>query len=318
MDGSKIKEKIKINEDKPFLKLYILVIALITIIVTLFRIASYFVTLDYLSTDILMIMIRGRDIDFVILFDSMENGLYGMYIPPPGYLVGHFYLYYWYFIFYPIYILPMDFSLYIWDGLRLLAVAYIARNLSSITKNKKELLLVLVFNAIAYAVDMFLNNTNWLILLLLFESYRSLEKDQKVLSGILFAIATYKIIVIIFPFILLITKKIKLKELVYYLAPFVILFVPYLINPPYFWQMYANWTASDIESSSFILSLLYIVLKIFEPAQLMFVSFGFFLIYVNFEKDPWKKRAFYGTLVVMTTMFVFYLVLMGMFTRAPT
>lgn len=314
----KIREKITVNEERPFLKLFLFAIIIITIIVSLFRIASYFITLDYSSTNLLMILTRGRDVDFVILRHWMENGLYGLYVPPPGYLFGHFYLYHWYFIFYPFYILPLDISVYIWDVLRLISVVYVSFNISKITKDKKELILVLVFCAIGYTVDMFFNNTNWLILLLLFESYRQLHEDRKILSGILFTIATFKIIVIFFPFILLITKKIKLKDLVYYLAPFFILFIPYLVNPPYFWQMYANWTVSDLEGSNLILRFLYTILKIFEPAQLMFVSFGVFLIYVNIEKNPWKDRAFYIGFIVLTTMFVFYLVLMGTFTRSPT
>ncbi len=318
MVESKIKEKLTINEERPFLRLYLIVIALITIIVTTFRIATYFVPLDHSSMNILMILMRGKDVDFVILRHWMDNGLYEMYIAPPGYIFGHFYLYHWYFIFYPFYILPLDISMYIWDVLRLISVAYITFNISKITKNKRELLLVLVFCAIGYAVDMFLNNANWLILLLLFESYRQLQKDRKTLSGILFTIATFKIIVIVFPFILLITKKIKIKDLVYYIAPFFVLFIPYLVNPPYFWQMYANWTVSDLEESNLILLFLHTILKVFEPAQLMFVSFGIFLIYTNIEKQPWKNRAFYIGFIILTTMFVFYLVLMGTFTRSPT
>ena len=138
------------------------------------------------------------------------------------------------------------------------------------------------------------------------------------MSGILFTIATFKIIVIFFPFVLLITKKIKIKDLIYYLAPFFVLFIPYLVNPPYFWQMYANWTVSDFEGVNIILQFLYAILKVFEPAQLMFVSFGVFLIYVNIDNDLWKNRAFYTSIVVLSTMFVFYLVLMGTFTRSPT
>jgi len=117
---------------------------------------------------------------------------------------------------------------------------------------------------------------------------------------------------------LLITKKIKIKDLVYYIAPFFVLFIPYLVNPPYFLQMYANWTVSDLEESNLILLFLHTILKVFEPAQLMFVSFGIFLIYTNIEKQPWKNRAFYIGFIILTTMFVFYLVLMGTFTRSPT
>ena len=265
-----------------------------------------------------MILIRGRDIDFVILRHWMVNGLYEMYIPPYEYLFGHFYLYHWYFMFYPFYILPLEISVYIWDVLRLVAVIYVAFNISKISKNKRELLLVLVFCAIGYAVDMFFNNTNWLILLLLFESYRQLQKERKIVSGLLFTIATYKIIVMVFPFILLITKKIKIKDLIYYLAPFFVLFIPYFVNPPYFWQMYANWIVSDLEGSNIILQFLYAILKVFEPAQLMFVSFGVFLLYVNIENELWKNRAFYTSIVILSVMFVFYLVLMGTFTRSPT
>ena len=265
-----------------------------------------------------MILLRGKDVDFRILGIWMENGLYGMYVPPSGYIFGHFYLYHFYFIFFPFYYLPFEISVYIWDSLRVISVFYVALNVYKITNNKKQVFLFLIFCAIGYAVDSFLNNSNWLILLLLFESYRQLQKEQKIFSGIFFTLATFKIIAIFFPFILLIVKRIKLKELIYYIVPFSILFLPYFINPPYFWQMYANWTVSDVEGSNLLLRFLYTILKVFEPAQLMFVSFGIFIISVNVEKDPWKDRFILIGFVVLTTMFVFYLVLMGSFTRVPT
>ena len=314
----KIKEKITINEEKPFLKLYLIAIILITIVVTSFRVATYFIPLDKSSTNLFMILMRGRDIDFVILRHWMDNGLFGMYNPPPGYIFGHFYLYHWYFIFLPFYYLPLDISVYIWDVLRLVAVVYVAINVYKITKEKKNLILFLVFSAIGYAVDMSLNNTNWLIQLLLFESYLQLKKERKVLSGILFTLATFKIIVIFFPFILIITKRIKIKEILYYLFPFFILMIPYIINPPYFLQMVDNWTASREGEFNTTLGFLYAILKVFEPAQLMFVSFGVFIFCINIKDETWKNRAFFFALLVLITMFVFYLVLMGTFTRAPT
>ena len=315
MVESKISEKITINVEKPFLGLNVIVIILITIVVTSFRVATYFVPLD--PANIFTTALIGKDMDFKILRTWMDNGLHGMYIPPPGYIFGHFYLYHWYFIFFPFYYLPFDISVYIWDALRLIAVFYMAINIYKITTDKKEILLFVVFSAIGIAVDTFYNNSNWLIQLLLLESYLQLKKERKILSGLLFTIATFKIIVIVFPFILIITKKIKIKELLYYITPFFILIIPYFINPPFFWQMVGNWTVTEVGQYNIVLRFLYTILKVFEPAQLMFVSFCIIILLINIKDELWKNRAFYAALVFLITIFVFYLVLMAVFTRAP-
>ena len=148
--------------------------------------------------------------------------------------------------------------------------------------------------------------------------YYHTKKERKLLSGILFTLATFKLIVIFFPFILLITRRIKIKEALYYILPFFVLMIPYIVNPPYFWQMVGNWTFSETGESNMVLGFLYAILKVFEPAQLMFVSFGVFILLVNIKDESWKNRALIVALLVLITMFVFYLVLMGTFTRAPT
>ena len=62
---------------------------------------------------------------------------------------------------------------------------------------------------------MYLNNTNWLIQLFIYVSYLQLEKNRKLLAGIFFTLATFKIILIVIPFIFIITKKIRARDVAY-------------------------------------------------------------------------------------------------------
>ena len=319
MVESRLKLKISVNEKKPFYKLFIFVIIIITIFLMILRIIFALIPPELLSQDLLSTMIAGRDIDYKILLNWMENGLFELYMPPPGYPYGHFYLYHWYFIFYPFYIMPIWVSYFVWDFLRLASTIFVAYRFYKITSDIKEAILFYIFCGIGYAVDMYYNNTNWLILLLLFESYLQYNKGQKLVSGILCTIATYKIFVVIFPFVLLITKKIKLKDLLYFLCPFIILVIPYLINPGYFIQMYNNWNYSFASTDlNIILRTINVFLKLFEPAQLVFVSFMVLVLVFNLNRnvvkdEKWKTRILILAVILETVLFITYLVFLGIF-----
>lgn len=212
--------------------------------------------------------------------------------------------------------MPRWLSYLTWDMLRLFSTIYITYRFYEITKDKKECILFLIFCGIGYAVDMHYNNSNWLILFLLVFSYLQLEKDRKWLSGILFTIATFKIYVIIFPFILLITKKIKIKEIIYYLLPFMILIIPYIINPNFFLQMYSNWTHPIGTEELPILNYINVVMKLFEPAQMMFVSFMVLVLELNLNRnyvrnEKSRLRIYIIIFIGETFLFASYLILLG-------
>ena len=162
-----------------------------------------------------------------------------------------------------------------------------------ITENKKDLVAFFILSGVGYFADAYLNNTNWLLGLLLFISYIELEKDRKWIAGILFAIAMYKINIIAFPIILLIVKKIKFKDVVYYIVPFGILCIPYLIFPDYLMQLYHNWTFIEhgIGGEVSLLMRIYLISwQAFQTGQLMFMSLMVLYFLVNVKDEKWRGR----------------------------
>lgn len=298
-----------------------MVIIIITASLMIARFIFSFIPLESIPPGIIRSFIDGKDRDIHFYYLWMERGLFEMYLPPESapYFIGHLYLYHWYFIFLPFYLMPKEVTYILWDILRITSTIYITYRFYEITRNKRECALFLIFCGIGYAVDMHYNNANWLILFLLVLSYIQLEKDRKWLSGILFTIATFKIYVILFPFLLLITKKIKIKEIIYYLLPFAILCIPYMINPPYFLQMVSNWNQPIGNDVNIILSFVNVVMKLFEPAQLMFVSFMVLILVLNVNqniiKDKlWKFRIFVIAISGETLMFITYLIFLSIIT----
>ena len=170
----------------------------------------------------------------------MDNGLIDYYNASSIGGFRAYYLYYWYFLFFPIYILPLEIGVYVWDALRLITAIYVAKNVNKLTDNSTDKVIFFLITGIGFFADMYLNNTNWLIQIFLFQSYVALKNDKKWLSGLLFTLATYKIIVIVFPFILLIVKKIKLRNIAFFFIPFAFICIPYYIFPDYFLSMVYN------------------------------------------------------------------------------
>ena len=252
---------------RPMYKYYIYGIIIGTAILIILRIIFYFDPSSRFA--------QLRDVDYKTLYDFIDGGLPNYYNQVS---IGNYrpiYLYYWYFIFYLFYLMPLDIGVYVWDALRLISSIYIAKEIYRITEDKKDLIAFFILSGVGFFADAYLNNTNWLLGLLLFISYIQLEKDRKWIAGILFAIAMYKINIIAFPLILLIVKKIKFKDLLYFILPFAVLCIPYVIYPEYFMQMFHNWTYIEnagAEETSLFMTIYLISWQAFQTAQLMFMS----------------------------------------------
>jgi len=253
-------------------------------------------------------LIEGsRDVDFKILLLGLKNGLENFYAPvavpvgvpdwPP------YYLYFWYFIFYPMGLFPFEVSVYIWDILRLITSSYVVLRVFKIIKNRTNLLFFYLTFTIGFFIDGWYNNCNFLIIFFLLFSYTSLEKDKMWLSGIFFALATIKINSILFVPVLLILKKIKVKDLIYYVLPFTLLCLPYIIFPDYFLQMINNWTNSTpgIQGLTFLDSIIW---KAVQPSHLMFLGFILVIIFESLEKYKKKERI---RVPIMLTLSAFYI-----------
>ena len=248
-----------------------------------------------------------RDVDFRILHVQMNNGLINFYkdVTFRDLTVRSFYLYYWYFLFFPIYLIPVEIGLYVWDALRLCVSIYIAKNISKITTEKKDLIFFYLINGLGFLADSYLNNINWLIQILIFQSYIYLKRDKKWLSGILFALAMFKINLFIYPLILIIVKELKVKKLYYYVIPFVLLCLPYIIFPDYLYQLVYNWTQppfNETQETILILRIYNILWKAFQPAHLMFLSFIAIIFIVNLKSKKWQN-------FMRNTIFIFIVIL---------
>jgi hypothetical protein len=250
-----------------------------------------------------------KDIDFKILIEGMDNGLIDFYNTvdisdwPP------YYLYFWYFLFFPVYFIQFYsnilIGIYIWDFLRLGLTIIVVRKAPKVFKNKKDLLIFYILCVIGYSIDGYYNNVNFLILILLFYSYVLLEGDKKWISGILFVLATFKITALLFLPVLLIVRKIRWKDLVYYLVPFLIICIPYLIFPNYFFQMFNNWLYSDAEIQG-ILIIDSIMWKALQPSHLMFIGLLLIVFLENLKNED-RKNLYRIILVSIISLYYIYL-----------
>lgn len=284
----------------PIQKYVIYLLAIITIFFIILRILLYFF-------DILPWIKETKDIDFKILLEGMNNGLVNFYdeVPISGW--PPYYLYFWYFLFFPIKIIPTDglIGVYVWDVLRLVLTILIIRESPKMFKNKKDLLIFYIFGIVGYSIDAYYNNVNFLIAFLLFYSFVYLERDKKWIAGILFTLATFKITAIVFIPVLLISRKIKLKDLVYFLIPFAIICVPYMIFPEYFLQMITNWGHSDAEIQG-VLFIDSIIWKALQPSHLMFIGL-LLIIFMENIKNLERKNLYRAILVSIITVYYIYL-----------
>ena len=286
---------------------YILIIILISAFLVALRIIFYFFQEESSGLFIIDLLMRNRDLNFKTNYDLMHNGIIHYYENNPLLDEKAIYFYFWYFIFYPFYMIPLEISLYIWDLLRLFTMIYIAVNIHKIIENRRDLLFFFLFSGIGYFADMYLNNTNWIIQFLLYESYIHLEKDKKLYSGIFFTLATFKITLIIIPFVFIIIKKIKVKDLVYYFLPLIVICMPYLIFPGYFLSMISNWFyIANTTSGPPILTIFLIIWRLIQPAHLMFISIIIVIVLINIKNEGARNRI--GSLIYFV-IFVFWVFL---------
>jgi hypothetical protein len=202
-------------------------------------------------------------------------------------------------------LIPFEVGVYIWDILRLIASSYIVLKGFKIIKNRTNLLLFYFTMAVGFFIDGWYNNCNFLIIFFLLISYTSLEKDKMWLSGIFFALSMIKINSILFIPVLLIAKKIKVKDLLYYVLPIILLCLPYIILPDYFLQMLNNWTNTTpgIQGLTFLDPIIW---KAVQPSHLMFLGFMFIIIFESLEK--YKKRDQIRNAIVLV-LIAFYIYL---------
>jgi len=284
------------EQEYPFHLIFIISLIIITIILTIMRIFLYFNESNYFINS-------RRDYDFIILREGIKNGLINFYDPIEGSAWPPYYLYFWYFIFYPMYLIPIEIGLYIWDILRLISVVYVFIKAKELFENQTDLIIFYILSCIGYSVDAYFNNVNFLILFFLFNSYIALKKDKKWIAGILFTLATFKINAFLFLPLLLIAKKIKFKDLIYYLVPFFIVFIPYIIFPDYFMQMVTNWGHSD-ESVEGILRFESIFWKALQPSHLMFMGL-LFIIFLDGITDIKRKNIY--RISSLSAILIYYL-----------
>ncbi|MFX1323362.1 MAG: glycosyltransferase family 87 protein [Promethearchaeota archaeon] len=288
------------EKEYPIQDYVIYVLYCITIIFIILRIISYFFEISpwFMAT---------KDIDFKILLEGMDNGLINFYDPvtisdwPP------YYLYFWYFLYFPIYIIPTEgiIGVYVWDTLRLILSIIIIRKSSEVFKYKNNLIIFYIFGIVGYSIDAYYNNVNFLISFLLFYSFLYLERDRKWIAGILFTLSTFKITAIAFIPVLLIIRKVKWKDLIYFLVPLGFVCIPYLIFPEYFLQMVSNWMHSDIEIRG-ILFIDSIIWKALQPSHLMFIGL-LLIIFLENIKNEQRKDLYRKILVSIITLYYIYL-----------
>lgn len=248
-----------------------------------------------------------RDVDFKILLLGLKNGLIDFYDPvivpegvpdwPP------YYLYFWYFIFYPMGFIPFEIGVYVWDIIRLIISSYIVLKGFKIIKNRTNLLWFYFTILVGFIIDGWYNNCNFLLIFFLLLSYNSLENDNKWVSGIFFALSTIKINSVLFIPVLLLTKKIKFKDLIYYIVPFAVLSLPYIIFPDYLFQMLNNWSNSTpgIQGLTFLDPIIW---KAVQPSHLMFLGFMLIIVFEYFMQ--FEKGEKFRTIVV-SIIILFYL-----------
>ena len=248
-----------------------------------------------------------RDVDFKILLLGLKNGLIDFYDPvivpegvpdwPP------YYLYFWYFIFYPMGFIPFEIGVYVWDIIRLIISSYIVLKGFKIIKNRTNLLWFYFTILVGFIIDGWYNNCNFLLIFFLLLSYNSLENDNKWVSGIFFALSTIKINSVLFIPVLLLTKKIKFKDLIYYIVPFAVLSLPYIIFPDYLFQMLNNWSNSTpgIQGLTFLDPIIW---KAVQPSHLMFLGFMLILFFEHLLQ--YEKGLKIRTIIVLI-LILFYL-----------
>jgi len=267
---------------------FIFVILGLTLTFIILRILIYFFDFPFLFE-------LSKDIDFELLYKGNLQGLVNFYddVTISGWFQPFppYYLYFFYFLFLPINLFPLEVGFYIWDILRFFLVSYVFWKIPELFKNKVDIFLFYLMSTISYFFDGYFNNVNFLILFLLFLSYNYYEKN-KWISGILFTLSLFKINSILFLPLILVIRKIKIKDIIYYIIPFFLICIPYIIVPNYLAQMLDNWAYSSFEIPVIDSLFLEVLLKGFsfvwravQVSQFMFIGLLLLILLENIKKD---------------------------------
>jgi len=289
------------KKSTPIYLYFIIVLIIITLGLIVLRILLYFYSIISYVDD-------NKDIDYLILIEGMKNGLIHFYDSVKISKWPPYYLYFWYFLFFPMYLLPVEVGLYVWDILRLLSVSYVFIKARAVFKNTFDLIIFYLTCSVGYIYDAFFNNVNFLIFLFVFLSYKFLEEDKKWIAGIFFTLSTFKINSLIFLPLLLIIRKIKLKDLTYFLVPFFLICIPYMLFPNYFMQMLNNWGHND-EDVQGLLVTDSITWKALQPTHLMLIGFLIFIFLENLENISMEKKKNFFRIMLPTMIGMYYLYL---------
>ena len=249
----------------------------------------------------------SKDNDFRNLVRWNQQGLDNY---PP------YYLYFWYFIFYPFGVLDPFISATIWDLLRLIITSYVAYKIYFMITCRIDLKAIYLLIYIGFINDGWYNNCNFVLMLFFYLSYKFLEEDKKWASGIFFALSTLKINSIIYLPVLLIMKRIKLKELFYYLIPFGLLLLPYIIFPDYTILLFTNWTKGTpgIEGD---LPIVPILSKVIQPSQLLYFSIILIIILqgiINKKRHKQIRKAIFTFIAIISAFVIIVVWLIPLFT----
>ncbi len=309
IDNSSLKEN-----DTQFKRKFNLFLALIIGITTFWTVVEIIINL--LVAKILLLELlhiyEFNNCDYIIVYDFMKKDLSQFYNQKSIYNTVPIYLYYWYFIFYPMTFIPLEIGIYLWDIFRFVITIYVGKNIHKITKDIRDIKYFYIFCAIGYAGDMLVNNNNWIVLLLLFLSYTQLEKDRKIISGFLFTLSLYKVLSIVYLFALIITKKINRKNIHYFLGPLLIACIPYIIFPSYFLQMYYNWLYIDDnivlaqlkERRSIYIQIYLNLWQLVQHAHLMFESIVIIIFISNLQNED--RKEFWQNLIYLSILILIF------------
>ncbi|TFF87997.1 MAG: DUF2029 domain-containing protein [Promethearchaeota archaeon] len=282
---------------------FIFVILGLTLIFIILRILIYFFDFPFLFE-------LSKDIDFELLYKGNLQGLVNFYndVTISGWFQPFppYYLYFFYFLFLPMNLMPMEVGFYVWDILRFLLVSYVFWKIPEVFQNKIDIFIFYLMSTLSYFFDGYFNNVNFLILFLLFLSYTYYERN-KWISGVLFALATFKINSILFLPLLLMIRKIKIKDIIYYLIPFFLICIPYIIFPNYLVQMLDNWAYSSFEIPAVDSVFLELLLKGFsfiwravQVSQFMFIGLLMLILLENIKKDSIRKILRVLIIIILT------------------
>ncbi|MHA1455573.1 MAG: hypothetical protein ACTSR5_06235 [Promethearchaeota archaeon] len=172
-----------------------------------------------------------------------------------------------------------------------------------------DLLMIYLLIYIGFINDGWYNNCNFVIMLFYFLSYKYLGKDNKWASGIFFALSTLKINSIIYLPVLLIMKKIKLKEVYYYLIPFGLLLLPYIIFPDY--------TILIGDSTPVLNAVNTILSKVAQPSQFLYFSIILMIILQSIKKykrHTQIRKTMFALIAIFYTYVVIFTWLIPLFT----